>query len=121
VAALHAAGIETILDIVLNHTGEGDARGPTLSLRGLDNATYYRTVADDRARYVDDTGCGNTVALDRPPALRLALDTLRYYAEVAGVDGFRFDLATTLGRRADGFDAARPSSRPSSRIPCCAS
>jgi len=108
VAALHAAGIETILDIVLNHTGEGDARGPTLSLRGLDNATYYRTLADDGARYVDDTGCGNTVALDRPPALRLALDMLRYYAEVAGVDGFRFDLATTLGRRADGFDAAAP-------------
>ena len=108
VAALHAAGIETILDVVLNHTGEGDARGPTLSLRGLDNATYYRTFADDRARYVDDTGCGNTVALDRPAALRLALDTLRYYAEVAGVDGFRFDLATTLGRRADGFDAAAP-------------
>ncbi len=108
VAALHAAGIETILDVVLNHTGEGDARGPTLSLRGLDNATYYRTFADDHARYVDDTGCGNTVALDRPPALRLALDTLRYYAEVAGVDGFRFDLATTLGRRADGFDAAAP-------------
>ncbi len=107
-AALHAAGIETILDVVLNHTGEGDALGPTLSLRGLDNATYYRTFADDRARYVDDTGCGNTVALDRPPALRLALDVLRYYAEVAGVDGFRFDLATTLGRRDDGFDAAAP-------------
>ena len=84
VAALHAAGIEVILDVVLNHTGEGDALGPTLSLRGLDNATYYRTLADDRARYVDDTGCGNTLALDRPPVLRLALDALRYYARGRG-------------------------------------
>jgi glycogen operon protein len=112
VAALHAAGIEVILDVVLNHSGEGDALGPTLSLRGLDNATYYRTFADDRSRYLDDAGCGNTLALDRPPALRLAMDVLRYYAEAAGVDGFRFDLATTLGRRADGydlgFDAAAP-------------
>jgi len=108
VAALQAAGIEVILDVVLNHTGEGDAFGPTLSLRGLDNATYYRTVSDDPARYVDETGCGNTLALDRPPVLRLAMDTLRYYAEAAGVDGFRFDLATTLGRREDGFDPAAP-------------
>ena len=103
---------------MLNHTGEGDALGPTLSLRGLDNATYYRTHAGDRARYVDDTGCGNTLALDRPPALRLALDVLRYYAATAGVDGFRFDLATTLGRRDDGFDPARAAARrPSRRIP----
>lgn len=108
VAALQAAGIEVILDVVLNHTGEGDARGPTLSLRGLDNATYYRTVADDRARYVDDSGCGNTLALDRAPVLRLAMDVLRHYAVAAGVDGFRFDLATALGRRDDGFDPAAP-------------
>ena len=108
VAALQAAGIEVLLDVVLNHTGEGDARGPTVSLRGLDNATYYRVHADERARYVDDTGCGNTLALDRPPVLRLAMDALRYYADVAGVDGFRFDLATTLGRRDDGFDPAAP-------------
>ena len=108
VAALQTAGIEVILDVVLNHTGEGDARGPTLSLRGLDNATYYRTVDGDRARYVDDTGCGNTLALDRAPALRLAMDVLRYYAEAAGVDGFRFDLATTLGRSDGGFDPAAP-------------
>ncbi len=108
VAALHAAGIELILDIVLNHTGEGDAFGPTFSLRGLDNATYYRTLPADRSRYVDDTGCGNTLALDRPPVLRLAMDVLRHYAEAAGVDGFRFDLATTLGRRDDGFDPEAP-------------
>ncbi len=107
VAALHAAGLEVILDVVLNHTGEGDALGPTLSLRGLDNATYYRTFAADRARYVDDTGCGNALALDRAPVLRLALDALRAYA-VVGVDGFRFDLATTLGRRDEGFDDAAP-------------
>jgi len=108
VAALQAAGIEVVLDIVLNHTGEGDALGPTLSLRGLDNATYYRARADDPGRYVNDTGCGNTLALDRPPVLRLAMDVLRYYAEAAGVDGFRFDLGTTLGRREDGFDPAAP-------------
>jgi len=108
VAALQAAGVEVILDVVLNHTGEGDARGPTLSLRGLDNATYYRTRADDRARYVDDSGCGNTLALDRAPVLRLAMDVLRYYASAAGIDGFRFDLATTLGRGDDGFDPAAP-------------
>ena len=108
VAALHAAGFEVILDVVLNHTGEGDALGPTVSLRGLDNATYYRTYPDDRARYVDDTGCGNTLALDRPPMLRLALDVLRYYSATTGVDGFRFDLATTLARCDDGFDPEAP-------------
>lgn len=107
VAALAAAGIETILDIVLNHTGEGDELGPTLSLRGLDNATYYRLRADRRL-YVDDTGCGNTLAADRPPVLRLAMDALRTWARRAGVHGFRFDLATTLGRRESGFDPAAP-------------
>ncbi|MFO1309536.1 MAG: glycogen debranching protein GlgX [Burkholderiales bacterium] len=108
VATLQAAGIEVILDVVLNHTGEGDARGPTLSLRGLDNATYYRLLPDDPDRYVDDAGCGNTLALDRAPVLRLAMDVLRHYAVAAGVDGFRFDLAATLGRRDDGFDPAAP-------------
>jgi len=108
VAALHEAGIEVLLDVVLNHTGEGDAPGPTLSLRGLDNATYYRTLAGDRARYANDTGCGNTLALDRAPVMRLALDALRHYARAAGVDGFRFDLATTLARRDHGFDPAAP-------------
>ena len=107
VAALHAAGIEVIQDIVLNHSGEGDELGPTLSLRGLDNATYYR-LDSEGGDYVDDTGCGNTLALDRPAVLRLALDSLRHFATAAGVDGFRFDLGTTLGRRAGGFDPAAP-------------
>jgi glycogen debranching enzyme GlgX len=108
VTALAQAGIETIVDVVLNHTGEGDALGPTLSLRGLDNATYYRLPAEAPWRYVDDTGCGNTIALDRPAPLRLAMDALRAWASRAGVHGFRFDLATTMGRRAEGFDAAAP-------------
>ncbi len=106
VAALAAAGIETVLDVVLNHTGEGDAHGPTLSQRGLDNALYYRLAAD--GGYVDDTGCGNTLALDRPHVARLAMDALRAWALWGGVHGFRFDLATTLGRRDGGFDAAAP-------------
>jgi len=106
VAAFHEAGIEVLLDVVLNHTGEGDARGPTLSFRGLDNATYYRI--DAAGGYVDDTWCGNTVALDRPPVMRLALDALRYYAIAAGIDGFRFDLATTLGRTDRGFEPESP-------------
>jgi len=108
VEALHEAGIEVLLDVVLNHSGEGDAHGPTLSLRGLDNATYYRLVPGDAARYINDTGTGNTLALDRAPVLQLALDTLRHWAEWAGVDGFRYDLATTLGRGAHGFDASAP-------------
>ncbi len=108
VAALQRAGLEVILDVVLNHSGEGDVDGPTLSLRGLDNATYYRTVAGDPRRYVDDSGCGNTLALDRAPVMQLALDTLRHWARASGADGFRFDLATTLGRRDHGFDANAP-------------
>ena len=108
VDALHAAGLEVLLDVVFNHTGEGDANGPVVHLRGLDNATYYRLVPGHRDRYVNDTGCGNTVALDRPTPMRLALDALRHWALAAGVDGFRYDLATTLGRRAEGFDPEAP-------------
>ncbi len=108
VAALAQAGIETILDAVLNHTGEGDEFGPTVSLRGLDNAGYYRLRNNDRALYVDDTGCGHALACDRLPVVRLAADALRCWAELGGVHGFRFDLGTTLGRRDDGFDPAAP-------------
>ncbi|MCC7282976.1 MAG: glycogen debranching protein GlgX, partial [Acetobacteraceae bacterium] len=108
VAALHAAGIGVILDVVLNHTGEGDQLGPTLGLRGLANTYFYRMRADDPARHADDTGCGNTLALDRPWALRLAMDALRHWALATGIDGFRLDLAATLGRRESGFDADAP-------------
>lgn len=107
IAALHAAGIAVVLDVVLNHSGESDALGPTLSLRGLDNATYYRHAADDPSRLVNDAGTGNTLALERAPVLRLAMDALRRWA-ACGLDGFRFDLAATLGRRPEGFDPEAP-------------
>jgi isoamylase len=100
---LHAAGLEVILDVVFNHTAEGGEWGPTLCFRGIDNAAYYR-LADDRSRYVDDTGCGNTVDVHQPQALRLVLDSLRYWVEEMHVDGFRFDLAAALGRAAADFD-----------------
>jgi glycogen operon protein len=107
-AALGAAGIETLLDVVLNHTGETDEFGHTVSLRGLDNAAYYRLDPADPSRYVNDAGTGNVLALDRPAPLRLAMDALRAWARYGGVAGFRFDLATVLGRRAGGFDPAAP-------------
>jgi isoamylase len=104
VARLHTAGIEVILDVVYNHTGEGDAFGPTLSFRGLDNLSYYRLM-DGGRHYVNDTGTGNTLNLMHPMVLRMVMDSLRYWVEVGGVDGFRFDLATVLGRETYGFDA----------------
>jgi glycogen operon protein len=107
VARLHAAGIEVILDVVYNHTGEGSELGPTLSFRGLDNASYYM-LAPERRHYINDTGCGNTLNLDHPMVLRMVMDSLRYWAGVMGVDGFRFDLAATLARRAQGFDTHAP-------------
>ena len=103
VDALHKAGLSVILDVVLNHSGESDELGPTLSLRGLDNAGYYR-LAPDRSLYVNDAGCGNVVAMDRPAPLRLGLDALRAWATYGGLDGFRLDLAVTMARRQDGFD-----------------
>ncbi len=103
VRALHAAGLEVILDVVFNHTAEGGEWGPTLCFRGIDNAAYYR-LQDDRSRFVDDTGCGNTVNLYLPHALRLVMDSLRYWVEEMHVDGFRFDLAASLGRGASDFD-----------------
>ena len=108
VDALNGAGIEVLLDVVYNHTGESDEWGPTLSLRGLDNASYYRLQPDDPARYVNDAGCGNILAADRPPVIRLVLDALRAWARLGGMNGFRFDLATTLGRRASGFSTDAP-------------
>ncbi|HEX5898621.1 MAG TPA: glycogen debranching protein GlgX, partial [Solirubrobacteraceae bacterium] len=105
VRTLHAAGLEVLLDVVYNHTAEGDEDGPTLCFRGLDNPAYYRLAAD-RRHYVDDTGVGNTLDTHRPAALRLVMDSLRYWAQEMHVDGFRFDLAVTLGRGARDFDTS---------------
>ncbi len=102
VRALHAAGLEVIMDVVFNHTAEGSEWGPTLCFRGLDNAAYYR-LQDDRSHYVDDTGCGNTMDLYLPQPLRLVMDALRYWVQDMHVDGFRFDLAASLGRAANDF------------------
>jgi isoamylase len=102
---LHDAGLEVILDVVYNHTGEGNHLGPTLSFRGIDNASYYRLRPDDRRYYIDDTGCGNVLNLTHPRILQMVMDSLRYWAGEMQVDGFRFDLASTLGREAHGFDS----------------
>ncbi|MHA6694237.1 glycogen debranching protein GlgX [Homoserinimonas sp. A520] len=99
VKLLHEAGIEVILDVVFNHTAEEGPGGPTTSLRGIDNASYYRQMED--GDYIDVTGCGNTINFSLPAAQRLVLDSLRYWANEVQVDGFRFDLATTLGRNGD--------------------
>ncbi|WP_349897285.1 glycogen debranching protein GlgX [Parafrigoribacterium soli] len=107
VRLLHDAGIEVILDVVFNHTAEEGVEGPTSSLRGLDNASYYRQ--DAKGNYIDVTGCGNTVNFASPVAQRLVLDSLRYWANEVQVDGFRFDLAVTLGRDASvEFDPQHP-------------
>jgi len=104
VRALHAAGIEVILDVVFNHTAEAGGNGRTFSFKGLDNATYYLLAADDAARYENFTGCGNTVNAAHPAVTALILDCLRHWARDMHVDGFRFDLATTLARGQGGFD-----------------
>jgi isoamylase len=98
VAALHAAGIEVILDVVYNHTAEGSHLGPTLSLRGIDNAAYYKLSPEDPRYYMDYTGCGNSLNVRHPRVLQLIMDSLRYWATDMHVDGFRFDLASTLAR-----------------------
>nr|WP_277818374.1 glycogen debranching protein GlgX [Gemmobacter straminiformis] len=103
VRRFHAAGLEVVLDVVYNHSGEGDEWGPTLSFRGLDNASYYRLMHGGR-HYINDTGTGNTLNLTHPMVLRMVMDSLRYWVEVGHVDGFRFDLASVLGREAHGFD-----------------
>jgi len=104
VKTLHREGIEVILDVVYNHTGEGSHLGPTLCFRGIDNAAYYRLVADNRRYYTDYTGCGNTLNMTHPCTLQLIMDSLRYWVLEMHVDGFRFDLASTLARELHEVD-----------------
>ncbi len=105
VQRLHEAGIEVILDVVYNHTAEGNHLGPTLSYRGIDNASYYRLVRGHERWYDNYSGCGNTLDLRHPRVIQLVMDSLRYWVEDMHVDGFRFDLASSLAREQDGFDA----------------
>lgn len=101
---LHQAGFEVIIDVVYNHTSEGNWLGPTLSFRGIDNQSYYRLNPTEPRYYINDTGCGNTLNISHPRVLQMVMDSLRYWVQVMGVDGFRFDLATILGREVNGFD-----------------
>jgi glycogen operon protein len=104
VARMHDAGLEVILDVVYNHTAEGNELGPTLSMRGIDNATYYRLMPDNNRYYINDSGTGNTLDLSHPCVLQMVTDSLRYWVNEMHVDGFRFDLATILARHHDGYD-----------------
>jgi isoamylase len=104
IARFHDAGIEVILDVVYNHTAEGNEFGPTLSFKGLDNASYYRLNPEQPRYYINDTGTGNTLNLSHPRVLQMVADSLRYWHEETQVDGFRFDLGTILAREPDGFD-----------------
>ncbi len=104
VARFHDAGLEVILDVVYNHTAEGNERGATLSFKGIDNASYYRLMPDQPRFYINDTGTGNTVNLSHPRVIQMVTDSLRYWVEETHVDGFRFDLGTILAREPNGFD-----------------
>jgi glycogen operon protein len=104
VAQIHDAGLEVILDVVYNHTAEGNERGPTLSFKGIDNASYYRLLPEQPRYYINDTGTGNTVNVSHPRVLQMVMDSLRYWVEHTHVDGFRFDLGTILAREPNGFD-----------------
>jgi glycogen operon protein len=108
VRALHDAGLEVVLDVVFNHTAEGNEQGPTLSLRGIDNATYYRLPPHSRAHYKNFSGCGNTVSFDHLEVRGLVLDCLRYWTDEMRVDGFRFDLAPVVGRDSSGYNRNAP-------------
>jgi isoamylase len=103
-ARYHDAGIEVILDVVYNHTAEGNELGPTLSFKGIDNASYYRLVPNSKRHYINDTGTGNTLNLSHPRVIQMVTDSLRYWVEETQVDGFRFDLGTILAREPNGFD-----------------
>ncbi len=104
VRKFHDAGLEVILDVVYNHTCEGDQRGPSLSFKGIDNSSYYRLMPDDKRYYINDTGCGNTLNLNHPRVLQMVMDSLRYWVTDMHVDGFRFDLATSLARDKHGYN-----------------
>jgi isoamylase len=104
VARFHDAGLEVILDVVYNHTAEGNERGPTLSFKGIDNVSYYRLLPDNKRYYINDTGTGNTVNLSHPAVIQMVTDSLRYWVNELHVDGFRFDLGTILAREPNGFD-----------------
>ncbi len=105
IRALHQAGIEVILDVVYNHTCEGSELGPTLSWRGFDHASYYRLLEEDKRHLINDTGTGNTVNMSHPRVIQMVMDSLRYFVQSFHVDGFRFDLGSTLGPRSyPGFD-----------------
>ncbi len=104
VSTLHANGLEVVLDVVYNHTPEGNEQGPTLSFRGLDNSSWYRLEPEDRSTSENLTGCGNTLRVEHPRVTQFVLDSLRYWVQEMGVDGFRFDLAPVLGRTSHGFD-----------------
>jgi isoamylase len=103
IARLHDGGLEVILDVVYNHTAEGNERGPTLSFKGIDNLSYYRLLPDERRYYINDTGTGNTLNLSHPRVIQMVADSLRYWVGEMRVDGFRFDLGTILAREPDGF------------------
>ena len=120
VKRLHGAGIEVILDVVYNHTAEGNQLGPTLSLRGIDNAAYYRLDPENRRRYVDFTGCGNSLNMLHPRTIQLIMDSLRYWVLEMHVDGFRFDLAPALARELyEVNQLGHASSTSSRRTRCC--
>jgi isoamylase len=104
VARFHDAGLEIVLDVVYNHTAEGNERGPTLSFKGIDNASYYRLVPDQKRHYINDTGTGNTLNTSHVRVLQMVTDSLRYWVQEMHVDGFRFDLGTILAREPNGFD-----------------
>jgi isoamylase len=104
IARLHDGGLEVILDVVYNHTAEGNERGPTLCFKGIDNKSYYRLNPDQPRFYINDTGTGNTLNLSHPRVIQMVVDSLRYWVSEARVDGFRFDLGTILARELDGFN-----------------
>src|SRR2546423_6397888 len=104
VARFHDAGLEVVIDVVYNHTAEGNEKGPTLSFKGIDNSSYYRLIPDKKRYYINDTGTGNTLNLSHPRVIQMVTDSLRYWVEEMHVDGFRFDLGTILAREPGGFD-----------------